>query len=190
MLNENYFLVSEWCKKKKFLVEWVGGQQSSPTLIDGVIFLLFSSPTSPFFLCFVSLSHYLEKLLPFRFTEVFSIHWGQNLPILALSNIMPEPIKIGVEKNWTRFSSPASPLFLVQFKSLSDRRSIAWPLSFFHCGLAWWLLHQVSSTDLYISVGKTPEQWVIHWMYMISMEEGVFQISLDCLISFYLFLFF
>ena len=71
----------------------------------------------------------------------FSNYWGQSLPIQALNDIMPEPIKREGGKEWMLSSSPVSRLFLVQFR-LSLRQMMHGAIFIlFLRGLAWWLLH-------------------------------------------------
>ena len=105
----------------------------------------------PLLLSFFTSSCYLDKP---RSTKVFSIYWGQSLPIWALSNIMPEPIKRAGRKEWMLSSSPISCLFLVQFLVSLWQMINSAILIFFHCGLAWWLLHFPLISWLHIMQGR------------------------------------
>ena len=73
-----------------------------------------------------------------RSAQVFSIYWDRSLPIWALSDIIPKPIKRKGGKEWTL--SPVSHLFLVQFWVSLWKTAHGVILILFHIGLAWWLL--------------------------------------------------
>ena len=93
-------------------------------------------PLLSFFALSVCLTTWTNCLLS-TLPKFFSIYWDQSLPIQALSDIMPDPIKRRGGKEWMLSSSPISCKFLVQFSvslSLSDRQHTAQPLFFFIAG--------------------------------------------------------
>ena len=115
-----YILICDWCKKINSLLRG-GDQQSSMMLTGRVIFLLFSH----FFLSSLRLSvSLLGQTTSSQSTKVFFIYWGQSLPIWALSDRIPEPIKRGGGKVWTLSSSLTDSTTFILFRH----------------GLAWWLL--------------------------------------------------
>ena len=105
--------------KKKFFVE-ERGLQSSPMLTGRVIFALLSSSFSHFSfisslrpsIC-LSVSLLGQTASSLICQSFFPIYSGQSLPIRALSDIMPEPIKRGAW--WRRIDA----LFLSRKSSVS-----------------------------------------------------------------------